>query len=320
MQAVRVKEFGPPEVMKIEEMADLEPKSGEVLVKIRAVGVNPVEVYIRSGDYGALPALPYTPGSDAAGVVEAVGAGVRRVNPGERVYVGWSQSGTYAQQAICLESQVHRLPPHISFEQGASLNIPYSAAFRALWQRGKAVPGEVLLVHGASGGVGMAAVQWARAAGLTVIGTAGTEEGRHLVAEQGAHFVFDHQKPDYLKEIIAVTEGRGVDIILEMLANVNLGKDLTILAAGGRVVVIGSRGEVEINPREAMAREATILGMVVMKASDKELASIHAAIAAGLEKGTINPVVGKTMELKEAARAHKEIMSERAFGKIVLIP
>ena len=320
MQAVRVREFGPPEVMQIEDMVDLEPRSGEVLVNIRAVGVNPLEVYIRNGDYGALPALPYTPGSDAAGVVEAVGEGVRRVNPGERVYVAWSQSGTYAQQAICLESQVHRLPPRISFEQGAALNIPYSAAFRALWQRGKAVPGEVLLVHGASGGVGVAAVQWARAAGLTVIGTAGTEEGRHLVTEQGAHFVFDHHKSDYLKDIMAVTEGRGVDLILEMLADVNLGKDLTILAPGGRVVIIGCRGEVQINPREAMAREASVLGMLLMKASDKELASIHAAIVAGLEKGTINPVVGRTMGLKEAARAHKEIMSEGAFGKIVLIP
>jgi len=320
MKAVRVREFGPPEVMKLEEMADLKPEAGEVLVRVKAVGVNPVEVYIRSGTYGNLPALPYTPGSDAAGVVEAVGAGVRRVSPGDRIYIGWSRSGTYAEQAICLESQVHQLPTKVTFEQGASLNIPYSAAFRALWQRAKALPGEVLLVHGASGGVGVAAVQWARAAGLTVIGTAGSEAGRHLVSEQGAHFVCNHHDPDYLKEILAITEGRGVDIILEMLANVNLGNDLKILAPDGRIVIIGSRGEVEINPREAMAREATLLGMLIMKASDKEFVSIHAAIAAGLEKGTLNPVVGKTMALGEAARAHREIMSEGSFGKIVLIP
>jgi NADPH:quinone reductase len=320
MKAVRIKKFGPPEVMKLEEMADLKPEAGEVLVQIKAVGVNPVEAYIRSGTYGTLPALPYTPGSDAAGVVKAVGAGVRRVNPGERVYIGWSQSGTYAEQAICLETQVHRLPGRVTFDQGASLNIPYSAAFRALWQRAKAVPGEVLLVHGASGGVGVAAVQWARAAGLTVIGTAGSEAGRQLVSRQGAHFVCDHHDPDYFNKILAITEGRGVDIILEMLANINLGNDFKLLGPDGRIVIIGSRGEVEINPREAMAREATILGMFLMKASDKELASIHAAIGAGLEQGTIHPVVGQTMGLAEAAKAHSEIMSGKALGKIVLIP
>ncbi len=320
MKAVRIKEFGPPEVMKLEEIADLKPGAGEVLVRVKAVGVNPVEAYIRSGTYGMLPALPYTPGSDAAGVVEAVGVGVRRVSPGDRVYIGWSQSGTYAEQAVCLESQVHHLPFKVTFEQGASLNVPYSAAFRALWQRAKAVPGEVLLVHGASGGVGVAAVQWGRAAGLTVIGTAGSEAGYQLVSAQGAHFVCNHHDPGYLKEILAITEGRGVDIILEMLANVNLGNDLKLLAPDGRIVIIGSRGEVEINPREAMAREATVLGMLLMKASDKELASIHAAIAAGLEQGTINPVVGKTMGLAEAAKAHTEIMSGKALGKIVLIP
>jgi NADPH:quinone reductase len=320
MRAVRVGEFGPPEVMKLEEMADLQPGAGEVLVRIKAVGVNPVDVYIRSGAYGTLPALPYTPGSDAAGVVEAVGAGVSRVSPGERVYTAWSQSGTYAEQAVCLEAQVHPLPSPITFEQGASLNVPYSAAFRALWQRAKAVPGEALLVHGASGGVGVAAVQWARAAGLRVIGTAGTEAGRQMVREQGAHFVYNHHDPDYLKEIMAITEGRGVDVILEMLANVNLRKDLTMLAPGGRVVIVGSRGTVEIDPREAMAREATLLGMLIMKASDKDRASIHAAIEAGLEKGCINPLVGRVMALDEAARAHTEIMSESAFGKVVLIP
>jgi NADPH:quinone reductase len=320
MKAVRVKEFGPPEVMQLEEMADLKPGAGEVLVRIKAVGVNPVEAYIRSGTYGTLPALPYTPGSDAAGVVAAVGAGVCRVHPGERVYIGWSQSGTYAEEALCLESQVHRLPDKVTFEQGASLNIPYSAAFRALWQRAMAVPGEVLLVHGASGGVGVAAVQWARAAGLTVIGTAGSEAGRQLVSQQGAHLVCDHHDPDYFNKILAFTEGRGVDLIVEMLANVNLGNDLRLLGPDGRIVIIGSRGEVEINPREAMVRESTILGMLLMKASDKELASIHAAIGAGLEQGTLQPVVGKTMGLAEVAKAHTEIMAGKALGKIVLIP
>jgi NADPH2:quinone reductase len=306
--------------MRLEEIADLQPQSGEVLVHIKAVGVNPMDTYIRGGTYGSLPALPYTPGTDAAGLVEGVGAGVQRVRPGDRVYIGWSQSGTYAEQAICLESQVHRLLANVSFEQGAALNVPYTAAFRALWQRAKVIPGEMVLVHGASGGVGVAAVQWARAAGLKVIGTAGTAAGQQLVREQGAHFVCNHNDPDYFKEILSFSEGRGVDVILEMLANVNLGKDLSLLAPNGRIVIIGCRGVVEINPREAMAREATLLGMLIMKASDKDLNSIHAAIEAGLEKGILNPVVGKVMPLGDAGKAHAEIISEGAYGKIILIP
>ncbi len=320
MKAIRVREFGLPEVMRLEEVADLQPNPGEVVVRVKAVGVNPLETYIRSGAYGSLPPLPYTPGSDAAGVVEAVGAGVTRVSPGERVYTAWTLSGTYAEQTVCLESQVHRLPTNITFEQGAALNIPYAASYRALFQRARAVPGEVLLVHGASGGVGVAAVQWARAVGLTIIGTAGTEAGRQLAKEQGAHFVLDHHDPHYLKEIMALTEGQGVELIVEMLADVNLGNDLTMLAPSGRVVVIGCRGTVEINPRETMGRETALLGMLILKASEQDMASIHAAIQAGLEKGFLNPFIGKVMPLAEAAAAHQKIIAGGAYGKIVLIP
>jgi NADPH2:quinone reductase len=257
---------------------------------------------------------------DAAGVVEAVGDGVKKFKPGDRVYVAGTISGSYAEKAICKESQVHPLPDKLSFAQGAAVGVPYGAAYRALLQRAGAIPGDVVLVHGASGGVGIAAVQLARAAGMHVIGTAGAENGRLLVKEQGAHHVFDHQASDHMEEILTLTEGRGVDVILEMLANVNLGKDLGILVQKGRVVVIGSRGTVEIDPREAMRRDAVILGMVLMNASEYEIFSIHSALAAGLENGTLAPVVGRELPLQEAARSHHEIMESNAFGKIVLQP
>jgi NADPH:quinone reductase len=168
--------------------------------------------------------------------------------------------------------------------------------------------------------VGTAAVQLARAAGLRVVGTAGTEEGRRLVSEQGAHEVLDHRAPDYLGQLGGLTGGRGVDVILEMLANVNLDRDLGVLAKGGRVVVIGSRGTVEINPRQAMTRDAAILGMTLFNTSPQELAGIHAALGAGLEAGTLRPVVGRELPLAEAARAHEEVLKPGAHGKIVLIP
>jgi NADPH2:quinone reductase len=318
MKAIRVHEFGGPEVMKLEAMPDLKPGSGEVVVRIHAAGVNPVETYIRAGVYARKPALPYTPGMDGAGTVAAVGSGVAGLKAGDRVYVAGSMSGTYAEQALCTEAQVHRLAESVSFAQGAAVGVPYATAYRAMFQMTRAMAAETLLVHGASGGVGTAAVQLGRAAGLTVIGTAGTEKGRALVAEQGAHFVLDHTQPGYLEEVLKLTGGRGVDLILEMLANKNLGNDLTVLASKGRVVVIGSRGPIEINPRDAMSRDAAILGMTLFNVGEADMRSIHAGLAAGLENGSLRPVIGKHMPLLDAPLAHEAVMQPGAYGKIVL--
>ncbi len=306
--------------MQLEEVPVPRAGAGQILVRIHAAGINPVDTYIRSGAYAAKPNLPFTPGKDAAGTIEAVGSGVEEFKSGDRVYVGESLTGTYAQYAVCTPEQVHRLPDNITFAQGAGINVPYATAYRALFQRAKGLAGETLLVHGATGGVGIASVQLARAAGMNIIGTGGTEAGRKLVAEQGAQHVLDHRAPDYQKQIMELTGGRGVDVILEMLSNVNLGKDLTLLAKDGRVAIIGSRGPVEINPRDAMSRDAIMLGVQLANATDKELASIHAALIAGLENGTLRPIVGKELPLAEAAQGHKLIMEPGASGKIVLIP
>jgi NADPH2:quinone reductase len=320
MKAIRVHEFGGPEVMKLEEVPNLTPGPGQVVVSVKAAGVNPVDAYIRSGGYAVKPSLPYTPGMDAAGTVEAVGEGVESVKLGERVYVAGTLSGAYAEQALCHAWQVHRLPARVSFAQGAGVNVPYATAYRALFQRAQGQPGETVLVHGASGGVGIAAVQMARTGGFTVIGTAGTEKGRKLALEQGAHHLVDHRKLGYAEEIMALTKGRGVDVILEMLANVNLARDLTLLALRGRVVVIGNRGSIEINPRATMQRDLSILGLTLMNATKEDLAGIHAALIAGLESGTLDPVVGREMPLADAPRAHQAVMEPGAYGKIVLIP
>lgn len=320
MKAIRVHEFGGPEVMQFEEVPDLTAGPGQLVVRVRAIGVNPVDTYIRAGLHAVKPPLPYTPGTDAAGVVESFGEGVSSVAPGDSVYVAGTISGSYAGQALCSESQVHRLPPHLTFEQGAAVGVPYATAYRALFHRAAARAGEVVLVHGATGGVGTAGVQLARAAGLTVIATGGTDKGRSNVAEQGAHHVLDHHAPDYLDRITALTGGKGVNVILEMLANVNLEKDLGVLARYGRLVVIGNRGKIEIDPRAAMTRDLSILGMTLFNTSDEDRASIHAALVAGLENGTLRPVVGKEMSLADAAHAHEAVLLPGAFGKIVLIP
>lgn len=320
MKAIRVREFGGPEVLRLEDVPDPQAGPGQVVVRVHAAGVNPVDAYLRAGVYPVKPPLPYTPGSDAAGVVEAVGADVTRVKPGDRVYTAGTISGAYAELALCAASQAYLLPERVSFGQGAGLWVPYGAAYRALFQRAKAVPGETVLVHGASGGVGIASVELARAVGMTVIGTASSERGRKLAVEHGAHHVLDHTQPAYLDAVPGLTGGAGVNVILEMLSNVNLGQDLPLLAPNGRVVVVGSRGPVEINPRDAMEREASILGMTIRRTTPGEQAEIHAALGAGLANGTLRPVVGQAMPLGEAARAHILIMSGGAYGKIVLEP
>ena len=324
MRAIRAHQFGPPQVLQLDEVPAPKPGTGEVLVQIKAAGVNPADTYVRSGNYALLPTPPYVPGGEGAGVIVEVGSGVHGRKAGDRVYVTGTVNGplqgTCAELAVCGASQVHPLPERLSFAQGAAVHVAYATAYRSLFQRANARPGEWVLVHGASGGVGIACVQLARSHGLRVIGTAGTERGRQLVAAEGAHYVLDHSKANYLDEIMAITERRGVDLVMEMLANVNLDRDLGVLALRGRIVVIGNRGTGEINARQAMVRDAAILGMVLWNTPEHEMASIHAALGAGLANGSLRPIVGQEIPLKEAARAHEIVMSPGAHGKIVLVP
>jgi NADPH2:quinone reductase len=319
MKAILVHEFGAPDVLKLAEVPTPKPATGEVLVRIHAAGVNPYDTYMRAGTYARKPPLPYTPGSDGAGAVEAVGEGVKKVKRGDRVYTTQTLSGAYAEYALALEQQVHPLPPNISFSQGAGVWVPYGTAYHALYHSAKAHASETVLVHGASGGVGTAAVQIARSMGLTILGTAGTPTGLEIAKREGAHEVFDHRKAGYQEEILKATGNRGVDIILEMLANVNLSHDTKLLAKNGRVIVIGNRGEATINARELMMRRASIRAFTLWDITPAEEADIHAGLIAGLESGALCPVVAKELPLADAARAHKEVLEPGATGKIVLI-
>ena len=324
MKAILARAFGGPEVLTLEDVPDPSAGQGQVRVRIHAVGVNPYDAYMRAGGYAITPDLPYTPGADAAGVIDQVGDGVASWGAGDRVYISGTATGkahgAYAAIAVCEAAQVHRLPARISFAQGAGLFVPYVTAWRALFGRANARAGDTVLVHGASGGVGIAATQFAVAAGLTVIGTAGTDEGLAVVTQQGARHAFNHRSAGYLDQITSATGGRGPDVILEMLANVNLDHDLTIVAPGGRIVVIGNRGRVEIDARKIMGKDCAVYGMALWGIPPDEVRRAHQAISAGLDSGTLNPVVGKEMPLADAAKAHVAVMAPGAHGKIVLIP
>jgi NADPH2:quinone reductase len=323
MKAICVRRTGSPDVLVLEDLPDPVPGEGQVVVRLRAAGVNPVDVYIRSAAQGRQPSLPYVPGSDGAGVIEAIGPGVAGVAIGDRVYVSGTVAapfnGTYAERALCAAAQVHPLPSPLTFAQGAAVNVPYATAYRAIVDRARAQPGETILVHGGSGGVGVAAIQIAGAMGMKVYATAGTIRGLQLVLEQGAHQAFDHNAGDYLSAIASATGGHGIDVIVEMLANVNLDKDLGLLARDGRVVVVGNRGRVEIDARQTMARDAAILGMTLMNATPQDLVRIHAALGVGMADGSLRPVVGREFPLAKAAAAHAAVMQAGAYGKVVLV-
>ncbi|KAL6079746.1 Crystallin zeta [Balamuthia mandrillaris] len=326
MNAIVVEQFGEPSVLQLKQVE--RPKitlSKQVLVKMEAVGVNPVETYIRSGVRGG--PLPYTPGSDGAGVIVDVSEDVTSVKKGDRVYLSGSQSGTYAEYTLAKEDQVHHLPDNLTFSQGACINIPFATAYRSLFQLAKTKPGEFVFVHGASGGVGLASVQLARSHGATVVGTASTPEGRELVLKEGAHYVFNHREEGYLDQVkelakkLGAGSGEGVEVLLEMLANVNLSNDLKIMGKRGRIIVVGSRGNIEISPRDMMSAESSVQGVMLGRASPTELKEIHSGLRAGFENGSLRPIVGKELALVDAPIAHHEIIhSSGARGNIVLLP
>lgn len=320
MKAIVVREFGEPDVMLLEDVPTPQPTGTQVLVRIEAAGVNPVDTYLRNGNHAHAPKLPYTPGNDGAGIVEAIGDAVTKFKPGDRVYTARSLTGTYAEFALCDETQLGKLPDNVSFEEGAGVWTPYATSYRALFQKAQAKAGETVLIHGASGGVGIAAVQWAKNAGLTVFGTASSAEGMQLVRDQGADAVFDHSADGYLGEIREQTGDRGVDIIIEMLANVNLQKDFEALAMFGRITVVGNRGSLDFTPRAIMNKDATIYGMSLFNAPRQQLDEIHTAIYNGLSEGFLKPVVRSTYALTEAPAAHHAVIETKALGKIVLIP
>lgn len=318
MKAIRVHQFGGPEELKLDEVPDLQPAAGQILVALHAAGVNPVETYIRAGSYAALPALPFTLGGEGAGFIAALGDGVTGHQIGDRVYLAGSLTGTYAEATLCTPDQVHLLPSRVSFLKGATLGVAATTAYRALFQRGGVQKGETVLVHGASGGVGTTAVQLARGAGLRVFGTAGSEAGLAVVRKAGANEVFDHSDPNHFQAINEATKGRGVDVILEMLANVNLDGDLRLMAKFGRIVVVGNRGRIEINPRDAMLNEVDIRGMLTGHASETERQAIHEGLGQALSEGHLDPLVAGEFPLAQAAAAHEAVMAPGSCGKIIL--
>ncbi|WP_028581264.1 NADPH:quinone reductase [Desulfogranum japonicum] len=320
MKAIQVSKFGQPEVLQYTDIDRPTPAIDEVLIKVKAIGVNPVDTYIRSGKYPVLPSLPYIPGSDVAGIIEQCGSQEPSFTCGTRVYTCGTISGGYAQRVTAKTSQVFHLPDGISFQEGASLGVPATTAWRALFIRGCAQAGEKVFIHGASSSVGMCAVQMARAAGLKVYGTAGTKAGIDRLKSLGISGVWNHREQEYLSTLQKELQNNRFNLILEMLANVNLSRDMELLAPRGRVVVIGSRGTITFDPRSTMGPELDIRGLSLFNSTGEELKQAQAGIQAALTTGTLKPVIARVFSLEDACKAHQQVMANGKCGKILLTP
>ncbi len=324
MKAIRAHAFGGPEVLRLDEVDDPWPGPGEVVIDVRAAGVNPADTYMRNGTYAIVPELPYIPGGDAAGTISAVGPDVEAYSIGDRVFAGTAQSfdftGCYAEKLKRKIGEVSRLPDSVSFAEAATFGVSYTTAHYALFERGGARAGETVFIHGASGSVGTAAIQLAKRAELTVIGSGGTARGLELIVAEGADHAVDHTKTGYLDDVNRLMDSKGPELILEMLANVNLAADMDLAAKFGRIIVIGNRGEITITPRVAMMKELDIRGIALWNATRDQMKPILDDILAGVAEGALRPVVGREMPLAEAAAAHAAVLQPGAYGKIVLVP
>jgi len=320
MRAAVVKVFGPSENIHFEGKYPL-PKldsEGKVLIRVKAAGVNPVDTYIRSGKHVALPSLPYIPGREGAGIVEKICGNSVRIKEGDRVWFTMPLTGSCAEFAIAPTDFIFPLPPNISFEQGATLGIAYITAYRALFTKARAQPGESIFIHGVSGGVGLAVVQLAKAHGLTIYGSAGTEHGSELAKSNGVQAVYNHREGNYVEKIMKDHPG-GFNIIVEMLANENLASDLTLVAKQGRIVIVGSRGSIEFEPRAIMQKEASVIGVTQTSSSIKEYQEMGEHLNKLLVQGLVCPLVEKTYSLDKVGEAHDDVIKNKgARGKLVI--
>jgi NADPH2:quinone reductase len=326
-----MEEFGAPEVLKLQEdTRELTVGRGEVLLSVHSAGVNPADTYIRSGVYAHLPSLPWTPGLEAAGLIAEIGEGVTDFQVGQPVCMCCvsqhgglkSHTGAYASRLVANSDTLMPLPPNVDLSTAGGIPVAYETAYRALKHATNASTTDTVLIHGASGAVGLAAIQTARALGVgTIIGTAATPAGREAILAQGADFAFNHKEDGYQEEMMRASSG-GFSVILEMLANVNLGQDLKMLRSNGRVAVIGNRGLTEIDAREAMLREASIHGVFLWAQSWSERQEANGFILDGLAKGALAPVVTEAgiFLLAAAAQAHHEVIARTTVthGKVLL--
>jgi NADPH:quinone reductase len=320
VKAIQVKEFGKPNVLQVVELTDPSPEAGQVLIRVHAAGVSPLDTYVREQSHGApTPPLPYIPGFECAGEVIAIAPDVTKFKVGDRVYAN-PFLGAYSELLVQDAHAIFLMPDAISSEQGTVVANSYPTAYYALFNLAKAKAGETVFVHGASGAAGSAAVQIARAAGMRVVGSAGSAQGLTMIEQEGVHLAVNHREPDYLEKAMAFTEGKGFDVILEMNATQKLADDVNLVGTFGRIIVIGgTNGSLSFDPTPLLWKGASVIGLYMGLASSEETQQIHAAIYQGLDRGELRPQVSQSFSLADVAKAHEAVHQSSSAGKIVLM-
>ncbi|MDP9438219.1 MAG: NADPH:quinone oxidoreductase family protein [Actinomycetota bacterium] len=322
MRAVVVREFGAPERMALEDVREPEPGPGEILVGVRAAGVNFPDLLVVRGEYQILPEPPFSPGKEVAGIVEAVGNGVSEFRVGERV-MAQMEYGGYGEKVVAKAANAAVMPSGMGFEEAAAFGLVNLTAYFALVRRARLLPGETVLVTGAAGGVGSAGVQLAKAFGATVIATASTEEKRALAMGLGADHAIEPDPGPLKERVRGLTGGRGADVILESVGGDLFDASLRAIAWEGRLVVIGfASGRIPtVKAGHVLVKNVSVVGLQVSDYREREPEAVREAYEVLLElyaKGRLRAHVAKIHPLENAAEALEEVRTGRAGGKVVL--
>jgi NADPH2:quinone reductase len=322
MRAILCHEWGGPETLSVGEVALPEPGPGEVAIAVAAAGVNFADTLMIQGKYQERPAFPFTPGLEIAGTVTAVGEGVRRIAPGHRVMAVPGHGG-FAEAAVARESDVFKIPDTMDFPVAAGFPITYGTAHGALVWRAGLKPGETLLVHGAAGGAGLAAVEVGKALGARVIATAGGPEKLAIAKAHGADALIDYRSEDLRARVKELTEGRGVDVVFDPVGGAIFDASLRSVAWGGRLVVIGfAAGTVQQIPANLLlVKNISAIGFYwgsYRAQAPQLLAAQYADLFAWFAEGKLKPLVSEQFDLARTGDALACLASRKATGKVVV--
>lgn len=324
MRAYICNAFGPLDTHGPGDLPEPRPADDEVIIDVAAAGVNYYDTLIVQGRYQIRPALPFSPGGEFAGTIAALGAKVEGFRPGQRV-LAFNSFGGYAEKARARASQVFPLPDAVSFDQAAAALVAYATAWFALYDRGRLKAGETVLVLGAAGGVGLAAVQIARAAGCTVIAAASTADKLALCRQAGAAVGINYRETDLKDAVKAATAGRGADVVIDVVGGAFTEAAVRATAWRGRVLVIGfAAGDIPRVPANLLLLKGCELSGVFwdefLRREPEACHSQVAAILAGIADGTLAPPVHGRYAIEQAGDALKVLAERRVTGKLLITP
>jgi len=324
MKALLCKQYGPPETLVWEDVPEPVAGEGEVLIDIRAAGVNFPDVLIIQNRYQAKPPLPFAPGAELAGVVSAVGPGVTDRKVGDRV-IGSSTWGAFAERIALPAARTLPMPETLDFEEAAAFVLTYGTAYHALIDRGGLATGETVLILGAAGGVGLAAIQIAKAVGARVIAAASTAEKLALCAAQGAEGLINYAEDDLRARVSALTQGRGPEVIYDPVGGGFTEPAFRSIGWRGRYLVVGfANGEIARLPLNlALLKGAAIIGVFwgrYIETEPKRFAADIAVLTDWIARGLIRPHISARYRLEDGARALEDLIARRVTGKVVLLP